>query len=70
MYPLRSELARKEQRFATSCGLPSLLSAILFFISFKILSGTACTIGVAMKPVLKHEIDLENKHFSTPFHQK
>jgi hypothetical protein len=50
MYPLRSFLARKSTRFATSSALPNPHNAILLTISVKIFSGTAFVIGVAKSP--------------------
>ena len=50
MYPLRSLLARKSTRFATSSALPNRRNAILLTISVKIFSCTAFVIGVATNP--------------------
>ena len=68
IYPLRSELARKQHKLATSSGLPSRRSATLFFISVKILSGTELTIAVSINPDMHKNImyytDTSVKYFS------
>ena len=50
MYPLRSALAKNNARFATSSARPNRRKDIFFVMSDRICSGTACDIGVAIKP--------------------
>ena len=50
MYPLRSALAKNNARFATSSARPNRRKDIFLVMSDRICSGTACDIGVAIKP--------------------